>query len=327
MPAKKSSAKKTSAPKNATKKTAAKKASPAAAKKAVKKAAAKKAAPEKASKKAASTKSPASAPREKATAKEDTEAQKLVLGARKRKATPSHFKPTKKGNTPIVFTMEDVAEILNKRGGDTPKPAPTQAAPAAKKATKAAEVAPPPEEHHRNHAAASLADILGFDPTAPAAQQPARNRKGEVPKKWQKYYDALTEMRDHLRQGLELHSHDTLRRSSKDDSGDLSGYGQHMADAGTDAFDRDFALSLVSSEQDALNEIEDALDRIFDGTYGQCEITGEQISEERLEAVPFTRYSVVGQRQLESSRRLQKQRGGAFSDVEDENLVLSDEEE
>lgn len=304
MPAKKSSAKK----------------STSKVTKAAKKAPVKKAASNAVSKQAKVQEVAVLAPVEKAHSEE---AKQIVLGARKRTTTPAAFKPQKKGNTPIVFTMEDVAEILNKRKGDADAD-PAKPAKAAKKAVQVKPVIENSGPEHRNHAAASLADILGFDPTVPAASRP---RKGEVPAKWQKYYDALIDMREHLREGLELHSHETLRRSSKDDSGDLSGYGQHMADAGTDAFDRDFALSLVSSEQEALNEIEDAIDRIFDGSYGVCEITGTTIAAERLEAVPFTRYSVQGQKQLESSRRMQKQRGGAFSDLEDDNLVLSDDDD
>jgi RNA polymerase-binding transcription factor DksA len=87
-----------------------------------------------------------------------------------------------------------------------------------------------------------------------------------------------------------------------------------MADAGTDNFDRDFALSLVSSEQDALFEIEEAIQRIYDGSYGICEITGKPINKDRLEAVPFTRYSVEGQRQFESTGRKKEKRTGVFID-------------
>ena len=78
-----------------------------------------------------------------------------------------------------------------------------------------------------------------------------------MPKDLLKQYKALVALRDRVLDGLALHSQDTLKRSSKEDSGDLSSYGQHMADAGTDTFDRDFALSLLSSEQDALFEIEE----------------------------------------------------------------------
>jgi RNA polymerase-binding transcription factor DksA len=72
-----------------------------------------------------------------------------------------------------------------------------------------------------------------------------------------------------------------------------------MADAGTDTYDRDLALSLLSSEQDAVYEIEEALTRIRDGTYGVCELTGEPIEPDRLEAIPWTRFSTAAEKQLE----------------------------
>lgn len=72
-----------------------------------------------------------------------------------------------------------------------------------------------------------------------------------------------------------------------------------MADAGTDTFDRDFALGMLSTEQDAVYQIEQAIDRINSGTYGICELTGKPIERERLEAVPWTRFSISAERQLE----------------------------
>ena len=87
-----------------------------------------------------------------------------------------------------------------------------------------------------------------------------------VPGKWKKHYRHLIDTRDFLlkRQGELV----------KDASEEQPAFSLHMADAGTDSFDRDFALSRVSSEQDALYEIEDALMRIRRGTYGICELTG-----------------------------------------------------
>ena len=123
-----------------------------------------------------------------------------------------------------------------------------------------------------------------------------------------------------------MHTEETLKRSSKDEAGDLSGYSQHMADAGTDTFDRDFALSMVSNEQDALTEIEAAIERIFEGTYGVCEMTGKNIRDERLMAVPFTRYSIETQKQLEKNQTRSVQRGGVFADASSEDAMNFSEE-
>ncbi len=73
----------------------------------------------------------------------------------------------------------------------------------------------------------------------------------------------------------------------------------HMADAGTDSYDRDVALSMLSHEQDAIYEIEQALNRIRNGTYGICELTGKRIARGRLAAIPWTRFSVAAERALE----------------------------
>ena len=117
-------------------------------------------------------------------------------------------------------------------------------------------------------------------------------------------------MRDALQKGLAFHSEAALKKSGKDDAGDLSGYSQHLADAGTDTADRDFALSLISNEQEALKEIADAIERMKKGGYGVCEITGKPIPHARLMAVPFTRYSLEGQKELERNRRAHRRRGG-----------------
>ncbi len=102
-----------------------------------------------------------------------------------------------------------------------------------------------------------------------------------------------------------------------------------MADSGTENFDRDFVLSLVSSEQEALSEIEAAIKRIANGTYGVCEITGKPIKKERLQAVPFTRHSLEGQRQLESSKQHTIQdRSNPFADLRgDDTIKITDSDD
>jgi len=77
------------------------------------------------------------------------------------------------------------------------------------------------------------------------------------------------------------------------------GLSTHIADAATDNYDRDLALSLLSSEQGAVYQIEQALDRIRNGSYGKCELTGSPIEPARLEAIPWTRFCAAAERQLE----------------------------
>ena len=76
-----------------------------------------------------------------------------------------------------------------------------------------------------------------------------------------------------------------------------------MADAGSDAYDRDFALSAVSRQSDAIYEIEEAIMRLEKGTYGLCEMCGNPIPKERLEALPFTRLDIACQSAEEKAGR------------------------
>ena len=174
---------------------------------------------------------------------------------------------------------------------------------------KAAAAARSQGSRSNNIATASIADLLG-------GSNPFRKGEGfvdeskQVPEKFRRYYRLLVDMRDALHKGLAFHSEEALKKSGKDDAGDLSGYSQHLADAGTDTADRDFALSLISNEQEALKEIADAIERMKKGSYGTCEITGKAIPAARLIAVPFTRYSLEGQKELERNRRAHRRRGG-----------------
>jgi RNA polymerase-binding transcription factor DksA len=128
-----------------------------------------------------------------------------------------------------------------------------------------------------------------------------------VPAKWREYFQALANFRDRLleRQGV------LVRKASEQQPG----YGLHMADAGTDNFDRDFALSIASSEQEALYEIDQALNRIREGSYGICELTGKPIEPERLKAIPWTRFSAAAEKELEGSGVVKRARLGELADL------------
>jgi RNA polymerase-binding transcription factor DksA len=143
----------------------------------------------------------------------------------------------------------------------------------------------------------------------------------------EKYRMLLLDLRDHLIDGVNFLASDNLKRSSRDASGELSGYSLHMADAGTDNFDREFALSLVSSEQEALYEIEEALKRLEHGTFGSCEICEKVIPSERLEAVPFARMCVPCQSGMERDRRRPTQPTAVFGDSVDEEVGENEESE
>lgn len=136
---------------------------------------------------------------------------------------------------------------------------------------------------------------------------------------WSKFYEHLLELRERL-----LHQMDGLAKESAEE---LAGYSLHMADSGTDNFDRDFALSLLSSDQDAIYEIEEALKRIEKDTYGVCELTGKNIPKVRLEAIPWTRFTVEAQAQLEREGVLRSRKLGALGTVDSVGAVDVAEEE
>ncbi len=232
---------------------------------------------------------------------------------------------------PIVFSMDDVAALMasKKKEKQEKQEAAAQSENTAKPVIpakkKVVEVDDQPVEK-RVLGAASLADILGFNP-AEKKKSPLMEEE-DVPKKWLKFYKLLLELRAHVRDELDLHTSDTLKHSSREES-DISGYGNHQADAATDTFDRDFALSVVSSEQDALNEIEEAIQRIKHGNYGVCEVTGEAIPKERLAAVPFARFSVQGQSEYEKNKRrkINRDAGGLFGDGTDAPKITTDDDD
>jgi RNA polymerase-binding transcription factor DksA len=176
-----------------------------------------------------------------------------------------------------------------------PKASAKKAAPkaSAKKAAPAKVLA---KKKGKNVAAASAASILGVASPKKITVKKLPKAKAPVSKirvkaEWKKYYEILLEIRGRL-----THQMDDLKKESAEE---MSSYSMHMADSGTDNFDRDNALSLLSSDQDAVYEIDEALKRIEKNIYGVCELTGKKISKTRLTAVPWARYTVEAQARLE----------------------------
>ena len=123
--------------------------------------------------------------------------------------------------------------------------------------------------------------------------------------------EKLQQLRDAMVDSMAGVAQDTLR--SRAEGNEASAFGMHQADAGSDAYDRDFALSLLSQEQDALYEIDQALKRIELGTYGICEMSGKPIPRARLEAIPFARFTVECQSQLEKQNKASRVRQSVTS--------------
>ena len=158
-----------------------------------------------------------------------------------------------------------------------------------------------------------------------AVRQPARL---PMDAKTQVFFDRskqrLLELRDHFLDQMQSVAQNSLR--SRAENNEASAVGQHQADAGSDAYEKDFALSLLSQEQDALYEIEEALKRIELGTYGVCEMSNKAIPHARLEAIPFARFTVECQQQLEKENR-GRRRWDTAPQFMDSAEAFADEEE
>jgi DnaK suppressor protein len=167
---------------------------------------------------------------------------------------------------------------------------------------------------HKPHAQATAASVLGH-----STVQVKKNGQVKIKKQWAKFYQRLLELRDQLTR--------QMNGLAEESAQEMAGYSLHMADSGTDNFDRDFALSLLSSDQDAMYEIEEALKRIEKDTYGICELTGKPIPRKRLEAIPWARFTVQAQAQLEREGALRQRRLGALGTVDAIGLTEAEPEE
>jgi len=171
-------------------------------------------------------------------------------------------------------------------------------------------------------------------PPAPSVAPLASGGNGtHSPAFVQKQRQRLLDLRDELVDSMSGMTRDTIRNAPE--GSEASGSGQHQGDAGSDAYDRDFALSVLAKEQDALYEIEQALRRIQAGSYGICEISSRKIPQARLEAIPFARLTVECQAQWEKeygNRRFRPSNevgfsGGLYQDDEDSETVSLDEDD
>src|SRR5436853_288155 len=166
---------------------------------------------------------------------------------------------------------------------------------------------------------ATAASILGGGGGAVRPKDVEKNGQPKIKAEWAKYYKNLLDLRERLLS--------QMSGLAKESAEEMASYSLHMADSGTDNFDRDFALSLLSSDQDAIYEIEEALKRIERNTYGICELTGKQIPKARLDAIPWTRFTVEAQAQLEKEGALRQRRLGALGSVDSVGAVEVEAEE
>jgi RNA polymerase-binding protein DksA len=109
----------------------------------------------------------------------------------------------------------------------------------------------------------------------------------------------ILKKKDEILDSINHISEETLKKSQKDASGDISGYSYHMADVATDTYDREFSLGLASNDRELLYELDDAMKRIDDGIFGVCEDCKVVISKTRLKVIPYTRFCIKCQEKNE----------------------------
>ncbi len=112
------------------------------------------------------------------------------------------------------------------------------------------------------------------------------------------FRDQLTKLRDRLNGDVSSLTEEALGKAGNP-TGGLSNMPIHMADLGSDAFEQENTLNLLANEQQQLQEIRDALERIRQGTFGNCEECTNPIPKPRLKELPFTRFCVACARKQE----------------------------
>ncbi len=258
-------------------------------------------------------------PRKADPAPKEPERQFAAPASKRKKA---HLRPSHN----IYFSIEDLNAYFEKREAQTERVQKEKSA--AKKTASAASAKPvtAPAVPKKPLAVATIFDILGLNPVV--AQTHEKLDEQDVPRKWKKYYKMLVDLRKHHSSGVEQRSEEVLKRSAKDDAGDLSSYGQHLADAGSESFERDMAYNLISNQKEVLSEIEEAIKRIKNGTYGICEITGKPIPESRLMSIPYTRCTKEGQEIKErEAKRIKASQRSALYDMGDGSSSSSSPDE
>ena len=179
-----------------------------------------------------------------------------------------------------------------KKPAPAPKPAPK---PAAKPVPKPVVPAPAPK------------------PAPRPTPKPSAKPRAYTAKELAIFRVQLVQQLELVHGNLRALSADNLKRSPVDANGDISTHSTHMADHGTDNFDRELALNLASGRQESIYDIEEAIRRIDEGTYGVCESCGGPIEHPRLKALPFAKKCVACQSASERGRTRYRPFGGTLA--------------
>jgi RNA polymerase-binding protein DksA len=138
--------------------------------------------------------------------------------------------------------------------------------------------------------------VINVAAPVPTDMKPAKNQSGLKAAELEHYRDLLLAKRRELVGDMSSMEREALQRGG---SSNLSNLPMHMADMGTDNYEQEFTLGLMEKDRNLLREINSALAKIQDGTFGLCEGTGKPIGKPRLEAQPWARFSIEWARKLE----------------------------
>lgn len=182
------------------------------------------------------------------------------------------------------------APVKSKSAGSTARPAPVV------KSAKAATLRKPdPARRAAIPEPEPIRPVIMPTPV-PTNGKPRKNQAGISPRELEHFRDLLLQKRRELVGDMSQMEREALRSAG---GSNLSNLPLHMADMGTDNYEQEFTLGLVEKDRNLLREINSALAKIMDGTYGICEGTGKAISKVRLEAQPWAKYSIEHARKME----------------------------
>jgi DnaK suppressor protein len=230
---------------------------------------------------------------------------RTAVAAKVKKALPTKkavSKPAKLVKKAVVAASAKSAKKPASKAASAKSPAPKPSTKPAKFARPAEAPAKPPANAEGN----ALRDVARRSNGSPVPQsvpdavptdgKPRKNQAGFNSRELEHFRDLLLAKRRELIGDMSAMEREALRSTG---SSNLSNLPIHMADMGTDNYEQEFTLGLVQKDRDLLREINLALAKIQNGTYGICEGTGKPIGKERLEYQPWARYSIDYARTLE----------------------------
>jgi RNA polymerase-binding protein DksA len=212
-------------------------------------------------------------------------------------AKSSQKKPAVVAKKPVK--AEKPAKVATKTTAAPAKP-PAAPTPRPERLEKTDKSAPPAKVRREAPLAERAAANVGV-PVAPVPTdgKPRKNQAGLSSKELEHYRELLLSKRRELVGDMSSMEREALRTGG---GSNLSNLPIHMADMGTDNYEQEFTLGLVEKDRTLLREINRALGKIQDGTYGLCEATGKAIGKPRLEAQPWARHSIEYARKVEKNK-------------------------